>query len=379
MTIDECVQLRQLFEEQSGWENRVKQAFKDEEYHLVDEILRERRLFYGQYKDKVSRLLSSWYPDQNFADSIEFGNKGRVVVAGDLVLSDEKLNGSYFPRLIRKVTGKFDYHGKKLDRIDYLEKVDGNFSISESSVVSVKRLRKVGKSVIANEAKTLKDLSSLERVKNGLFIRNTSIEALPSLVHVGTSFNAEGLKSLQRLPKLNVAGNLYLKGTSLISLPELKIVRGACSLRNIVTLVELPKLKKTVRLNIEGTSITSLPNLEAVVGAFVPNKGLKNLPELKEVGRFYLLFSEMIRVPKLRKVENFMTLRYTKIRNFRKAFPQLESVGELNNVSIETTNPLLIRQLRRLQRKRKIKLAGTINKSETTLFDRIIYLAEGYL
>jgi hypothetical protein len=378
MSTNACDRLRQIYIKQQFWENRLAQATEKNDYNLARRVLRERQSFYRQYKNEVRHLFAKWYDDQEFTDSIEFESDGRVVVTDDFELLDEKISKEYFPSLIKKVRGSFTYHGEKLDRLDSLEEVGGNLSIGESSISSLKGLVEVGHSINAEKAKKLCDLSSLERVGKGLFIAETSLESLPALVHVGDVIHAFNLAGLKHLPNLVFAGSLFLAGTSIASLPKLEKVESSCFLEDIESLVALPSLRTTSSLKLKGSSVVSLPELETVEDVFIPNKSLKYLPKLKNVGQLILHFSEVRSIPELKEVKFLMRLRWTKIRNFKKAFPQLKTIGRLSDLSFQSTSLFLIMQLVNLQRKGKISIAGRVESEVVNVLDKFKNVFKGY-
>lgn len=378
MTDNVCYQLRQLFEEQQGWQSKLGGACEDNDYQLAKGFLRERQNLYRSYKKEVRALLVQWYGDAAISENIKFEEDGRVVLDCDyLELNDNDFSGQAFPSLIRKINGSLFYAGERFQELDYLEEVQGDLSILHSSVASMKRLVAVDGHFNARSDE-LKDLSSLERVEGNFHIMGTKLTTIPKLIYVKKNFHGSGASQLESLPELVSCQSLELRRTKISSLPKLAEVEKSCALSGVETLVEIPNLIEVGDFYFSGTSITSLPSLKIVRGVFSPCMLTEHVPKLEEVGWLKLNKSEIKKFPSLRIIKYGCELIWTKIRNFRKAFPQLEVVDQTGGNVIEVTSRRLFRQIQGLQRKGVIKVKGEIVRSNIKMPDGLSNILEGY-
>jgi hypothetical protein len=81
----------------------------------------ERFNIFEEYQKQVKNLLREWYNNNEFIESVQFEEDGRVVIAGDLDLQDIPGGVDFVPSLIKKVEGVLSIRGD-VEHVDYLLK-----------------------------------------------------------------------------------------------------------------------------------------------------------------------------------------------------------------------------------------------------------------
>jgi hypothetical protein len=290
-----CQRLKQLFEE----------TYQHKGFSVTNidyqEICSKNLQVFEAYKKEVRKLLWQWHSDDNFINSLEFDQTGRVQVKADLDLKD--LGLKYFPSLIREVEGKLTISGNQFKELDHLEVVD--------------RLDAIG-------VESLQSLNSLRLVRADIFLEGTSLVEIPELSAVGHGFYAGKLESLQSLPKLKSVGDwLEIKNTEISILPVLR----------------------TTGVLLAGFFLESAPLLHTVDG------------------RLDLSVHQFV-AENLRKVNGRLIIKNSFLDDFRKSFPVLEQVGKSNFSkrfpTIETNSKQVKKQVERLVEQQQLTVTGDV-------------------
>jgi hypothetical protein len=291
----------------------------------LKQLLHARRDVFREYKHIVKKLLvDQYFEDPSLNESIQFEKSGRVVFQGNIDLSI--LQKTYFPSLIRKVTGTLDLTGSQISHLDFIE-VAGSLWATGSS---------------------LKSLQRLQHVNGYMHLDLTDIESLPLLKYIGGDLQAQK-SELSSAPQLErVMGNVYLRKSKIHSLPRLRYVGGSFHGQNSWKLEKIPALERVMgsfsvpfrikelnALTYVGedfivpnmSQLESVPVLEEIGGDFkVLNSFLQSLPELEHVGGdFKANGSRIKRVDSLKTVAGaFILSSETPIESI----PELTEIGK---------------------------------------------------
>lgn len=196
-------QLKTEFES-SDFENLIRKYTQGSE--KAGDVYQERLQFFQEhqanlvegYQNTVRDLLEIWFEEarleadssQAFKKAIDFDDQQRVIVKGDIKthpISGE-VKASYFPSVIKTVTGSVDLGIQNLREIDFLEEVGDSLNISfNQNLVSIKRLRKVG---------------------DNFHCIGTNVESFDSLEETGGMFSCIGVENFKSAPKLRKIGGI---------------------------------------------------------------------------------------------------------------------------------------------------------------------------
>lgn len=159
-----------------------------------------RRQFIEDYQSKAFELLKTYFERNENSlymdlgkvflpiedNGLQFDENGRVTVNRNVMMDDE----TYFPSLIRKITGGLDITGSPIDSLDFLEEVGGALQASKPEnsklppLSSAKRLRRIGQTGYFMRT-NLTSLDSLEEVGIKLDIRDSRrLRSMKNLKHV---------------------------------------------------------------------------------------------------------------------------------------------------------------------------------------------------
>jgi hypothetical protein len=369
----------------------------------LQQLLKERGLFWEKYQDEVFNLFRKWTDDQALVESIQFEDNGRVVVAGDLALT----NIEYFPSLIRRVGGKLSINSphQNLHQLDFLEevgslelkqcqqiksfeslkKVNGNLNIMESGIVSLPSLVEIDGALLAVSLKNFKslpvlekagsinltdsgitNLSSLKYVDGFLALDDTRIQAVPNLEVVKndlTAINAVNLADLSSL--CFVGGILKVVSKVLEELPNLEEVELSFVVEGSENFSSAPKLKRVgYDVSLFGTRLTGLPALVTVGGNLAATgvKTLTDFSQLKTVGSNMLIGGTSLnQLPNLEEIGVSLNLGRLAENGFAQFFPQLVSIGQdkIGN-SVYCSPFTVIEEVRELRANGKIDYPGRV-------------------
>ena len=380
-----CQQLNSLFEtfqstyEESNIRFNLDQYIKDPRSDILSQLNKsfsdissKKQELITKYQEQAKHILSKWFPNQNdeealkdFTDSISFDESDqRVIINGNLNLRGSNI--SYFPELIKTISGDVDLVDTQLTSLNSLEEVGGELDLGGvSSLTSMSRLRKVGEHAWLSNTQ-LTSLNSLEEVGGGLYLRGVS-----------------SLTSMNSLRK--VGGHAWLHNTQLISLDALEEVGRRLDLRGVSSLTSMSRLRKVGRHAVlSNTKLTSLNSLEEVGGeldlggvssltsmsrlrkvgehAWLSNTQLTSLNSLEEVGGELYLdgVSSLTSMSRLRKVGENISLFRISIDNFSNVFPILQEVGDFDNISFNVSSNKLKEQIEKLKEQRILKYSGEV-------------------
>jgi hypothetical protein len=349
--------------------------------------LKQRESLFTLYKGRVKRLLSLWHNHEAFLRSIEVNEAGRVVINGDLNLSNLPIE--FFPSLIQQVSGKLNLADTKIEALDHLERVgslylegaenmcslaslqtvEKDLLISKTQIAAIPQLRFVGGDFYAKELASLQSLPNLEKVLGTLDIEGTSIVRLPKLKVVQSLF-ANGVNTLEAIPNLSAAaGSIEITGTKIKILPELKKVGLSFDATGLKTLTALPKLNHVgLDFIISGTNVSSLPSLRTVYGGFYAGKAaeLSSIPELISVrGHCRLSGTKIEEAPLLRQVLQGLSIRDVQFSEFSSAFPRLKIIRQgVADIGVYTDDSQIAAELEQLVAAAELQLSGEIKLDE---------------
>jgi hypothetical protein len=235
-----CEKLRDLYQEikDSHHLEVDLDVFSMEALARIEKGISERYSFLQRYQAEVEKLLSDW-AGEGLSGRIEIDDEGRVKIEGNLNLRKHPL--SYFPALIKSVSGELDLRGTSINRIDYLEEV-GFLNVRQMhELFSLDSLKKAGR----------------------IDLQETTVKELPKLEEVGKLDAA--VSKLESLPALRKAGTLYLVWSEIREIPLLTSCYLNLDVSQCKNLQELPQLEFVgEKLTISNSGVESMPNLTEV-------------------------------------------------------------------------------------------------------------------
>lgn len=224
----------------------------EEKAQVIETVASAQTELSDYFQNQVQELLAAWYPTGMTGVKIRFDSDQRVVWQGDISNKLGRYAIKYFPHLIKEVNGSLSFIDSYIPKMDFLEKVSGNFFNNAflhniGHLQSIKRLRFIGGNFKLFKAKVTA-LDSLEIVGGEVFIGDTPITSLKNLTKVGGDLDMQR-SIIQDLRSLEtVGGNIVMHNvTTLSEFPNLREVKGGINVSslnapNFRTL--FPKLKK---------------------------------------------------------------------------------------------------------------------------------------
>ena len=242
-----CQQLNSLFEtfqstyEESNIRFNLDQYIKDPKSNILSQlnesfssISSKKQELIEHYQEQAKLILSKWFPFKDdkealkdFIDSISFDESDqRVIINGNLNLRGSNI--SYFPELIKTISGDVDLIRTQLTSLDALEEVGGGLNLSDvSSLTSMKSLREVGGYAL---------------------LQNTQLTSLDALEEVGGALDLRDVSSLTSMSRLRKVGQrISLFRISIDNFSNVfPILQEVGDFDNISFLVSSNKLKKQI-------------------------------------------------------------------------------------------------------------------------------------
>ncbi len=264
-----------------------------------------------QLKEKTKELLSFESAQQAYDAFLESGDKTHLQQVVNAIDSAHQLLQEFQTDAINLVERWYDREGgsQSIPLKDYL--------IAESSGRLILDNRD---NVIAPIARTLVYFPALIRkITGNITLKNNQhLQHLDYLEEVDGNFNAQSLReltSMHRLRKIN--GDVYFRRLAVDNFPSIEFITGNLELVFFEN-VQFPHLKKV------GNDVLCFTA-----------KGL-SFPELEEVGGT-LSVGENNKYMRLKKVGGILRLErspFSKIRQFRRALPILQEIGNIGGASI---------------------------------------------
>lgn len=353
-TTSDCRQLQDEFAEFSELvktqnpdlllQNIIADPLNPDYEQASKEIEERQRALFETYQEKVANLLTHWYPYKDKADqfrnAVFVEESGRVDIRHNLIFRrfedflELPLKVSYFPALIRKVTGEFFMRdNRKIKHMDYLEELEGISSFSGNSIQSMRRLKKI---------------------KGNADFGSSDISSLPNLEEMDGDLNLQKTSSLDIVPKLRIiTGNLDISRSTVTSFPELEEAGDI----------------HTIYLASDKKRMTFLPKLKKVQSsAILTGTNIADLPSLQTIGGYLALHRTPFgSAPLLRSIGGSLTLQATNVVSFIQSFPSLTVVGG----EIQTSNDKLFDEIVALGKAGRVQIGGgvqdTTSKREATI------------
>jgi hypothetical protein len=356
-------------------------------------------------------LLSKWWSNKDFLESISFDLDGRVVIEGDMIFQKHRFfRPDYFPSIIRSVIGTLNLQGTTIKgEVDNLESVGSLYLDDEVRITSLAGLKKVKETLYPVGGKItelpeleyvgeefnimdmkefksapnlieagmirawssgIEDLSSLTKVYGKFRLVETPISNLNSLQFIGGDLYLTGTKKLSRVNSLReVRGELNIERSKVEQLNSLISVAGDLKASGAVLLSSMDSLELVGKsLMISDTQLQSLPKLFKIEKSFYASGAskLKALPELEHVGETLSIRStKLTRLPKLKYVLLNLFVGDRAEDGFRTLFPVLKQVGALTSRGNIIINRDSAEEIEEIIRSGELELFGVVNFSNS--------------